>query len=293
MEAAEPHRVVLEDGTTLVIFDWPPASQPSRATLLFAHATGFHARCWDQVIAELPDCRSLALDQRGHGRSTGGMPVRWHQFGRDLATVVRDLDLQDVTGIGHSMGGHAMTEAAALEPSRFRRLILIDPVIGSPGWYAGARRERFPGEHPVARRRAHWSSAAAMIERLRDRSPFDTWDERVLHDYCTHGLLPDPSGHGYVLGCHPQVEAEVYMTSAGNRDIYERVRSLQIPVLVIRARQAGPGESIVDFRVSPTWPELASQFADGRDLYLPEQSHFLPMEHPTKVAQIIRHELVS
>ncbi|MDE0006756.1 MAG: alpha/beta fold hydrolase, partial [Gammaproteobacteria bacterium] len=40
-------------------------------TVLLAHATGFHGRCWDGVVRELGDgVRVLAPDLRGHGRTT-------------------------------------------------------------------------------------------------------------------------------------------------------------------------------------------------------------------------------
>lgn len=277
------------DGATLALFDWQPCEPPRTETLLFAHATGFHARCWDQVIAELPEYRAVAVDQRGHGRSTGRPPVHWQRFGRDLAEVLRQLDLSEVVGIGHSMGGHAMTEAAAREPQRFRRLVLIDPVIAPPQFYeAAASQGRPAGQHPVARRRAHWASADEMFERMRGRPPFDTWEERVLRDYCIHGLLPDAKGHGYVLACRPEMESEVYMTSAGNHRIHEHARALDMPVLVVRAKGPEPGESLSDFRLSPTWPRLAEVFRHGQDLYLPQHTHFLPMEDPSAAARIVQ-----
>ena len=58
--------------------------------------------------------RIIAVDQRGHGRSDKVTRIRWREFGRDLAELVRRLDLRNVVGVGHSAGGHAMTEAAAL-----------------------------------------------------------------------------------------------------------------------------------------------------------------------------------
>ena len=46
----------------------------------------------------------------------------------------------------------------------------------------------------------------------------------------------------------------------------------------------------MDFRYSPTWPGLANQFRRGRELYLPDQTHFLPMEQPQLVAKLIQDE---
>ncbi len=281
------HRIAVE-GAEICVFEWPAADTECR-TVLLAHATGFHARCWDQIVHRLPDCRVLAVDQRGHGRSSGEQPVHWRQFGDDLAAIARHFDLQDLEGVGHSMGGHAMVQAATSEADRFRRLLLIDPVILPPEWYGTS--EIWPDEavtqHPTAKRRRHWQSAREMYERFEHRVPFDTWDHHVLRDYCEHGLEPDPEHGAYRLACHPEFEAAVYMASRGNAAIHDCVKSVQAPVLLIRAMEPPDLRSLMDFRYSPTWKELAAAFPNGREIYLPDRTHFLPMESPELVAQWI------
>ena len=97
------------------------------ASLLLAHATGFHARCWDQVIAHLGERHVIAVDQRGHGRSDK-MPITdWRVLGEDLDALVRALELRDLVGVGHSMGGHAMVEAA-------RGQAYDGYLVGAPGY---------------------------------------------------------------------------------------------------------------------------------------------------------------
>ena len=36
----------------LCVFEW---GKPGGQQVLLVHATGFHARCWDQVVAKLPE----------------------------------------------------------------------------------------------------------------------------------------------------------------------------------------------------------------------------------------------
>ena len=281
-------RGVACDGATLVVYEWRPTAGGQNDPVLLAHATGFHARCWDQVVGRLGERHVVAVDQRGHGRSGGAPPVHWGQFGADLAAVLRALDLRDVVGVGHSMGGHAMTEAAALDPGRFRRLVLLDPVIARPGLYATPDGDgRMPGEHPTAKRRSRFASPEEMFARFAERPPFDAWNRRVLRDYCRFGTRPDPSGDGVVLACHPEFEAEVYMTSRGNGVIHDCVRAVEVPVLVVRAMQPPSDGPLADFRYSPTWPALAAAFPQGRDRYLADRTHFLPMEDPEFAARLI------
>jgi lipase len=281
------HRLVA-NGITLSIFEWN-AEHADTGTFLLAHATGFHARCWDRVVARLGARHVIALDQRGHGRSDKPLPVHWQDFGLDLTELLRGLDLKGVIGVGHSMGGHAMTQAAAAAPERFARLVLIDPVIVSPEEYAAGRAGMGSDwQHPTAKRRNCWASPEEMYERFKDRPPFATWDRQVLRDYCEYGLLPDPSGEGFVLACPPEFEAAVYMAARGNAAVYDSVRALDVPVLLVRVMEPPPDRDWMDFRYSPTWPGLIDHFPRGRELHLPDETHFLPMEKPELVARLIR-----
>lgn len=285
---AEPvQRYVTVNDVTLSLWEWSGSGR----LLLFAHANGFHGRCWDQVITRLGTRHCFAVDLRGHGQSDKPPPpYQWRWIGEDLAALVQALDLHDVIAIGHSLGGHAVTLAAALVPERLAALLLLDPVVLPPEAYGDV----IPGEHFAARRRNEWSSPTEMYERFKDRPPFNTWDRAVLHDYCTHGLLPAPNGTGFVLACPPAIEASIYMAVTA-ADIYPEIATIQIPVRVVRARgQRDPSAvnqtnvpSVEDFSKSPTAPDLASHFPHGTDVYLAQHSHFIPMEAPALVAQYV------
>lgn len=281
MRAAPTTIALPVNGITLTLWDWTGPGE----VLFFVHAAGFHARCWDRLIALLPDCRRLAPDLRGHGRSdTPAPPADWRVMGGDVAAAARALGVQGALGVGHSMGGHAVALAAALAPDAFARLVLIDPVILAPGRYTGAR----GGEHFAARWRDRWPSVAAMVERFADRPPFNAWDREVLHDYCRCGLLPAEDGDGSVLACPPAFEAACYrVASAVGSNIYPEVARVGQPTFVVRAiageRREGDG-----FAASPTVPDLATRFARGRDMPDREHTHFLPMESPARTAEYIR-----
>jgi lipase len=282
------HRRLVANGITLSVFEWNAEDLATAATFLLAHATGFHARCWDRIVARLGARHVIAVDQRGHGRSDKPLPVHWQDFGQDLTELIRVLELTNVVGVGHSMGGHAITQAAAAAPERFQRLVLIDPVIVSPEEYAAGRvGVGSDWQHPTARRRNRWASPDEMFERFKDRPPFSAWDRDVLRDYCEYGLLPDPSGDGFVLACPPEFEAAVYMAARGNAAVYDSVRALDVPVLLVRVMEPPPDRDWMDFRYSPTWPGLIDHFRHGRELHLPDETHFLPMEKPELAGQLI------
>jgi pimeloyl-ACP methyl ester carboxylesterase len=279
----------------LAYYERAPELRGKGPTLFFVHATGFHARVWDQIIARLPRHHSIALDQRGHGRSEDKAISHWRTVGEDQVALIESLDLQDIVGIGHSMGAHAMIEAAATCQQRFRRLVLIDPTVMAPGDYIREEDAPRAGEarmHPAAKRRNRFDSVEAMMERLQNRSSFHLFDPQMFRDYCEYALRPAADGDGFELSCPPEVEASVYMTGRTNGGIYDSVHALEIPVLVLRAMP--PTDDMVGpqiFSASPTWPGLAAEFRDAREIYYPDKSHFLPMEIPDEVAGLIRTEI--
>lgn len=121
------------NGLELSYFEWgvPSADKPS---VLFVHATGFHGRCWDEIIEKFSDCHCIAYEQHGHGRSEGGPIERWQDVAAELSAFVQSLGYRFDVGVGHSMGGHVLVEVAAQTPV-FDHLLLIDPTIFNPESY--------------------------------------------------------------------------------------------------------------------------------------------------------------
>lgn len=279
--AAPRQNVSLVNGVEIAWVEWGERGDP---LVLLSHATGLHARCWDGVVAHLDGFHVIATDHRGHGRSSTTPPYGWDQFGADLTELIVLLELADIVAVGHSMGGHSLVQAAAREPARFRQLVLFDPVIFDPSIYE-AHPAAAEMAHPVAKRRNAWESPQQMIASFRDRKPFDRWHPDVLRDYCQHGLVRE--GDVYRLACPPEVEAGIYVSSMA-ANIYDRIELIEIPVAVVRAEYRGFERGLQDFSVSPTWPDLAGRFRNGRDVYIPEWSHFLPQENPALAASIIK-----
>lgn len=254
-------------------------------TLVFVHATGFHARVWDYIINAFDGYHIIAIDQRGHGRSSSVAVTHWRTFGEDLAAFAKALRLQNAIGVGHSMGAHALIDGAA-SSAAFSRLLLLDPTVADPAAYADAPQITADTPlHPAAKRRNRFSSPDAMIEQLAGKSSFPLFVPQILRDYCEHGLVQVQPGD-YQLACPPEVEAHVYTASRSNGAVYNSVRKLQIPVRILRAKL--PADAAVhDFSSSPTWPGLVNEFANASELHLADCSHFIPMQMPDTVIQAV------
>ena len=268
-------------------FEW--GARGEGASLLLLHATGFHARLWDRVVAALPaDTHVIAPDHRGHGRSYRPATLAdWAATADALLPLLDGLGGHPLVGAGHSMGAYVLTRLASQRPAGFSHLVLIDPVIMDPALYEGAAGQPIPdpADHPVARRRNGWSDAEEMRLRFADRLPYANWDARVLADYCAHGLLPAADGEGLELACPPALEASVYQ-NALRTSPHEWLRYLATPSTLIRAPTGERGGAL-DFSLSPTWTGLGAAIGADRDELWAEHSHFIPMEDPARVATLL------
>jgi lipase len=271
-------QTVENDGLDFAVWHW----QGIGPRILLIHATGFHSRCWDQVVANLPGFDCWAFDMRGHGQSSKpAPPYIWKNFGRDVLVLAHKLNLQFATGVGHSMGGHSVSLAAGLDEMLFKSLILIDPIIVHRKHYS----EALTKEHPVQRRKNHWQSPEEMFERYKDKTPFDTWNKAVLKDYCQYGLIPSKTRDGFELACPPIVEGSIYNNSMDKEgaDIYDEIAKIKARTLVMHA-PLSPSRKIEDLIPA----DLGALFPNGKDELLPDLTHFIPMEAPQLVADRIK-----
>ncbi len=104
--------------------------------MILLHGLAGHAGEWLGTMRHLhPQWRTLALDQRGHGRSTRTPNDLSRQaFADDVAAVIKDSALdRRVVLIGQSMGAHTALIAAARYPALMSHLVMIEGDVGGGG----------------------------------------------------------------------------------------------------------------------------------------------------------------
>ena len=120
-------QVPARDGTKLFVQDWG-----SGRPLLFLAAWTFNSAIWGSYIAALnaKGFRCIAPDRRGHGRSD--MPAIGYDIDTladDLAAIIEQRDLRDVTLVTHSMGSiEAVNYLARHGSERIAKLVLLAPT---------------------------------------------------------------------------------------------------------------------------------------------------------------------
>jgi pimeloyl-ACP methyl ester carboxylesterase len=240
--------------------------------LLCMHATGFHGRVWEPFVPRLRERFSVvALDQRGHGDSDKpASGYDWRRFGDDVLAVIDHLELDAVTGIGHSAGATALVFAETTRPGTFSRLVLMDPTLLPPELRQVAPAGFNPMSEQARRRRSVWNSTDEMVERLRNGSPLAGWREEYLRAYVTYGTTARDDGT-IELKCPPEIEAQVY-ASAPAHDGWERLARISCPTLLLTGSDShmwGGGREAA----------AAAQLQKGRAEVV-QGGHFFPMENP-------------
>jgi non-heme chloroperoxidase len=121
------HFIRTRDGTKLFYRDW--GAGPA---LLFVPPWALNSDWWEYQMSPLSDrgLRCVSYDRRGHGRSEE--PARGYDFNTladDLAEVIEQLDLRDVTLVGHSMGCGEVVRYLSRRPAgRVARAVLIATI---------------------------------------------------------------------------------------------------------------------------------------------------------------------
>lgn len=99
-------------------------------TLVFIHGSCCDSRYWYKQIPFFGRKYSLVtIDLAGHGHS--GLDRKRYTmkaFGKDIKSVVDEIDAKKVILIGHSMGGVVIAEAALLMPQQVIGLIGVDTL---------------------------------------------------------------------------------------------------------------------------------------------------------------------
>lgn len=104
-------------------------------TLLFVHGWCINKTYWtNQVDFFSKKYRVVTIDLPGFGQSGKNRTV-WNTeaFGRDVDSVISQLNLKNVILVGHSMAGHIVLQAAINAPTRVIALVGVDNFKGIGG----------------------------------------------------------------------------------------------------------------------------------------------------------------
>lgn len=106
--------------------------EPEPLPIVFIHGMACSATVWDAQLAYVAQTRrAIAVDLRGHGASDPPVDGNYAPAACavDLFAILEALELNSIVLVGHSFGSCVALAAAAAQPDRIARLILVDPPI--------------------------------------------------------------------------------------------------------------------------------------------------------------------
>ncbi len=259
--------------------------------LLFAHANGFCASAYRQMLTALGTRFDVfAVDLRGHGRSTLSRRDMAHRgldiFAADIRIFLDALAASGQVGgrwtlAGHSLGGDSVT-MASVGRQDIARLRLIEPVAMPPFlrglaqlpfWRLIARRT--PLARMARQRRSEWPDRDQVKASYARKPLFQTWAAGVLEDYLADGLRPVPAG--VTLACSPAWEAANFMAQA--HDFWAAAARTPAPISVLAADHAS---TTVPASSRRRFARLGAEIRtiDGA-------THLCPFEKPSEAAEFL------
>ncbi len=227
--------------------------------LILVHGNAASSRWWALALPALAKSfRVTRIDLPGFGQSdppAGGysLPV----IAQDLAMTAQYLKLQDVTWVGHSLGGSLLLQLGIDIPTAISRAVLIDP--GPPDGMP-VTEEMLQGT--IAASTSHDAVRAALTA-ISPAADHGTFFEQLVDD-----AMQAP-------GWIPMVKA------LSTWNILSRIREFQAPTLILQGQD--------DILVPLTRIEaMAPRLVHAELHVIPGVGHCLPLEEPETMVEEIR-----
>jgi len=252
-----------------------PPNPESPITVLFVHGL---SGSWQNWLENLPHFarthRVVALDLPGFGHSP--LPtwrISIESYGRLVHRFSEALGIGDCVIVGNSMGGFIAAEAAAAEPERFEKLVLV-----SAAGVSSARLRRRPAE-TVARMA---TASAPFLMRLQERGlrrprvRYATFKGLFQHpEQLRRELLLEQFHNGAGKpGFLPAVQGLI------GYDMLDQLDEVEVPTLIVWGRNdhVVPPQDAIDY---------GRHLRNSRTVIFDDTGHLPQLERPARFNRIL------
>ncbi len=267
-------------------FDYGGSGMP----LHFLHANGYP-----------PDCYKPLFELMKNQYHLFGMTLRplwpesnlndindWYPLSNDLLRFLSDHKTGSAIGVGHSIGGIVTLRAALRDPSKFRALILLDPVLFVPSFLMMWNLVRAIGlgnkVHPkiagALKRRRTFDNLEMVFRGYRSRAVFKYMSDENLRAYI-EGITYQKSDGSFGLTYSPEWESHIYLTGLRDFDLWNGLPKLEVPTLIIRGAETDTFLEKAAKLVKQKQPKVKIET-------LEKSTHILPLERPQEVFNIMQ-----
>lgn len=283
--------VLSDDGTTLRAWTNDPAGRYPGPTVLLCNGLGANPLHWPALLR--PDCGVRVVSWNHRGVSGSDRPrdpraVRIEHFVEDALSVMDHFGVERPVVMGWSTGVSTAFELAVRHPERVAGIFA---VAGIPGDTFATMLGALHLPHPVARavtvsvarglRLGGWG-----LSLVTTRFPFGARSLEALTRVGFIGRVPDPELAAMAIAEMLTTPAEWYMHLALSTSRHARVplSRVSVPATFV----AGTHDLLAGSR---DMSAAARRMPGARYVRL-RSSHFVQMEHPDRVHQLLR-ELVQ
>jgi pimeloyl-ACP methyl ester carboxylesterase len=270
-------------------FDLDSSGQP----LHFLHANGYPPECYRAFLEHLQTQYHVfgMLLRPLWPKSDPNEFQDWKPFSDDLLQFLAPQSTP-VIGVGHSIGAIVTLRAALREPSKFRALILLDPVLFVPSrlivWNffraIGLGNKVYPKIAGALKRRRTFDNLDLVFRGYRSRDVFRYMSDENLRIYI-EGITRN-TDHGYELVYSPEWESRIYLTGLRDFDIWRDLPKLEVPTLFIRGAETDTFLENAARLVKRKQPKACVETLD-------KSTHLLPLERPQEVFDMMQSFLKS
>ncbi|WP_392895519.1 alpha/beta fold hydrolase [Streptomyces sp. LN699] len=240
------------------------AGRSDGPVLLLAHGFGCDQNMWRLIVPALAeDYRLVLFDYVGSGHADASA---WDEqrysslegYAQDVVEVCEELDLREVTFVGHSVSAMVGVLAAAKAPGRFSRLVMVAPsprYIDEPGYRGGFDADDIDELlESLESNYLGWSAAMAPV--IMGNADRPELGEELTTSFCA----TDPD------------MARVFARTTFLSDSREDLKTVKVPTLVLECEQdviaprevgayvrdAIPGSRLVTLAATGHCPQLSA-----------------------------------
>ncbi|HTP42039.1 MAG TPA: alpha/beta hydrolase [Nitrospiria bacterium] len=133
-DAPLSHRVITAEDGEAIHYYTGGVDDHHAPLLVFLHGLGSNHTRWQRLVREpffRERCRLIVLDVRGHGASHARRFVDQNGIGRDVRTLLAQVNARRAILVGHCLGANLAVRVWEFCPDRVGGLVFIEPFVAS------------------------------------------------------------------------------------------------------------------------------------------------------------------
>jgi len=262
-----------------------------KPVIVFFHGNGFSGLTYRPMLDALAEDFDLIVpDLPGHGESGYASDLSgWNDTARYMRSVLNSFSHQiqatvPILGLGHSYGGIMTALIAGSDHKRFKKTLLLDPVIFTPSMLLQKQVTSLLGlaEHSelvkkTKQRQSTWNTKQEAFDYFAGRGIFKNWTTEALQAYVDDAIAENQEEGNVKLKCPTSVEAKIFASYP--KRLWANLKNNQTPCKILMGMDSYP------FIAKSAEKLSRSALFEAQTV---EGSHCFMQERPVETAQLIK-----